>query len=184
MGKYIKKPKKLYLHKGYKPSLTKAWREPSSAEPIVIKNIRKFADLVDFKKINFDWGRGTRGPKSSNVNSLLAVWIYGYIKGITFGTKLSTELKRNKDLQYLSRGCLFSFAVLNKFRRALGDSLPMLLEELLKWNGEPQGDIYVDGTLIEGASSKHEFRQVKSMERLKKNTNNKLKMEIVNHCQE
>jgi hypothetical protein len=143
------------------------YNEPSTAEANFVKKIYHFAYSIDFNEINIDWNKGKRGPKASNPNGLLAVWIYGYAKGNNSGRKLEKALKQNIDLQYLSKGFLFSSSTLNKFRRALGSCLDSLFSKFVKYEGEPIGALSLDGTQIECAGSHYQFRRVRDLDRLK-----------------
>lgn len=150
---------------GYKPRfLKKIPRKPTDAEPIRIKSIYTFCNNLNFEKLGIIWNKGTRGPKGSDPAALLSVWLYGYQHSTNEGRALEKELKRNRDLQYLSKGYLFSDSVLNKFRRALGSCLDELFKELIKYEGDPKGDLGLDGTQIGCAGSHHQFREVQYME--------------------
>jgi transposase len=160
---------------GYKPAkMEKVPRKPSNAEAERIERIFSFANQINFEKLGFDWGNGKRGPDSSDPKALLAVWLYGYMHGNNMGRSLSRELKRNRDLQYLSKGFLFNHSVLNKFRRKLGTILDELIDELKKYEGKPEGDLSLDGSQIECAGSHHQFRKTKDLE---KNMNQHLEKE-------
>ena len=165
--------------RGYHPHKMKLVpRKPTDAEPELIKKIFNFAhSVVNFKNVPINWGKGTRGPKPGNPNALLAVWIYGYAHGNNMGRSLTKELKRNRDLQYLSKGALFSFSELNKFRCILVSCLDELLEMFTNYEGDPEGSLSIDGSRMECAGSHYQFRKVKDLFRLQgrhfKKRNNK-----------
>jgi hypothetical protein len=103
---------------GYGPKRLKRFpKKPTNAEPEKIRRVYNFSNKLDFKKLGINWNNGKRGPKVSEASSLLGVWLFGYQNGINQGRALEKELYRNKDLQYLSKGFLFSDTILNKFRR-------------------------------------------------------------------
>jgi len=138
-----------------------------------IKIIDEYVDTLDFKQMGFTKSEEFRpGAPGYHPNTLMKVYLYGYINGIRSSRKLEIEANRNMEAIWLLRRLQPDFKTIADFRKENRSNLLKVFKDFsllckeLGLYGEKL--IAIDGTKIKANNSKgNNYNQKKIKRQLK-----------------
>lgn len=133
----------------------------------IVRLIDRFVDLTLTKKeFEYDKGKSEFGRKAYSANTLLKLYLYGYLNRISSSRRLETECNRNMEVIFLLGNLRPDFKTIADFRKDNKSLIRMICIEFRRFlvhekfiKGEK---IAYDGTKIKACTSKRmlEIQQI------------------------
>ncbi|MGL5691904.1 MAG: IS1182 family transposase [Bacteroidales bacterium] len=125
----------------------------------IVRLIDRFVDLtLTKKKFEYDKGKSEFGRKAYSANTLLKLYLYGYLNRISSSRRLETECNRNMEVIFLLGNLRPDFKTIADFRKDNKSLIRMICLEFRRFlvhekfiKGEK---IAYDGTKIKACTSK------------------------------
>ena len=137
-------------------------------ETRIVESIVGFVSEMDLVALGIDKERGRIGRPSLPRKLLLAVWLYGLIKGIRTCRKLEEACRLRVDFRYLAGRVIPDHTTLWRFfdehRAAIKELLRLFVQVLKRLDQVDTSQVIVDGTTVKAAGSRRKAMSRKRAE--------------------